>query len=82
MSQCICESTSRPHQAGLLRLLRALVTGEGTEEDVRQEAAPVVLFQGAGLTSSSAATVSPHNNEEFDYAFNHESREVHATTKH
>ena len=57
-----------------------MMAGEITEENVQQEAAPVVLFQGAGLKSSSAAVVSPQTDEEFDYAFNHGSREVHATT--
>ena len=46
---------------------------------MQQAAAPVILFQGAGLSSSSAAVVSPQKDEEFDYAFDHDLREVHAT---
>ena len=40
------------------------------------EAAPVVLFQGAGLASTSAAATSAQKDEEFDYAFENVSREV------
>lgn len=56
-----------------------MVTGEDRIEDVQQAAAPVILFQGAGLKSSSAAVVSAQEDEEFDYAFSHGSREVRAT---
>ena len=49
--------------------------GETTETEV-SEPGPVILFEGVGLASTSAAAVGAQTDEEFDYAFANASREV------
>ncbi len=44
-----------------------------------QPAAPVILFEGSGLQSTSAAAAHAHEpDEEFDYSFDNGTRQVSA----
>ena len=53
-----------------------LITDGSTTAPKQAQAAPVVLFQGAGLASTTAAADSTKSDEEFDYVFENASREV------
>lgn len=61
-------------QTGRQHNQRAVCAAEGAQQQ-GQPAAPVVLFGGSGLESTSAATANTRD-EEFDYAFDNGARQV------